>query len=428
MTTDKHIDFVYNFFEEVKKSGIKLGFDRILKLLSLLDNPQDKLNVVHIAGTNGKGTTASFITSILRQKGLNVGVFNSPHILRINEIIKFNDTEISDSELFDITFKIKEVCDNNFDEANYPTEFEIITSIMFYYFAYVVNCDIVVLEVGLGGKDDTTNVIKNAKVSVITKIAIDHANILGNSLSEIATHKVGIVKQNGHVVFYPQEKNVEDLIINKCNELNSTYNTFDTDDINVKVNDLTGQTFDFLGFKDLYITLLGAHQVYNASLAILSVLELNKQGYNITEQDIRQGLKNTKWQSRFEIISDNPVIICDGSHNLDGVVALRKSLDTYFLGKKFIFIFGVLKDKDYEEMIAVFKDLDAKFYITTPKNDRACNLQTVSAILNKYNIKNEPLNDNLFDIIKNANDEIICTFGSFYVVNYIRDSIMNTHS
>lgn len=277
-------DQALNYIHGTLKFGIKLGLDSIKTLLGLMGNPQDKLKCIHVAGTNGKGSTVTFISSILIEAGNKVGIFTSPSIERFTERIKINHQEIGEEDLARHTAFVKENVDLMISKYRiYPTEFEIVMAIAFQYF-YEMGCDVVVLEVGLGGRFDATNVIKEALVSVITTISYDHMDRLGDTLEKIAYEKAGIIKDGADVVVYPQSSEAMKVIYDVCDDKGAKLHTVDYSSVKIKDFSIDGQEFSYREWKDLYISLLGEHQVRNAVTA-LSVIELlREKGYDISKK------------------------------------------------------------------------------------------------------------------------------------------------
>lgn len=406
------------------KFGSIFGLDRITKLLDLMGNPQKKLKFIHIAGTNGKGSTTAFISNILLEAGYRTGMFTSPYIQRFTERIKVNNTEISNNELAEqvlqIKEKIEEMVSNGFE---HPTEFEIITAAAMEYF-YTQNCDFVVLEVGLGGIVDSTNVIDLPEVSVITTISMDHMDRLGDTLGEIAAQKAGIIKQNGLVVLYPQEQEAEEVINKVAKEKNAKIHKVDFSTISEKSFSLEGQIFEYKDFENIKIGLLGDHQMRNAAVAIDTCELLCNKGVAIAHRNILDGLENTIWPGRLEIINENPLVMIDGAHNLEGGQALNSAMDKYFIKKKKIFIVGFLRDKDFKGIMDMLSSKADTIITVTPNNDRAVPSAELAEFLKIYSctvIDGISIQNGLRIAVGLADKEsIICAFGSLYMIGEIR--------
>lgn len=418
-----------NYIHNTLKFGIKLGLHNIEMLLNLMGNPHRKLKYVHVAGTNGKGSTVAFISSILIKSGYKVGIYTSPYIERFTERIKINNSEIAEVELAGITGFVKSKVDIMIEMGeNHPTEFEIVTAIAFQYF-YEKNCDIVVLEVGLGGRFDSTNIIENPLVSVITTISFDHTAILGNSLAEIAFEKAGIIKENGQVIIYPQDEEAKKVILRVCNQKMAKPYIVDFSMIQITKFGVEGQRFNYDNYKDLRVSLLGEHQINNAVLAIKTAELLRENGFNISENGIRLGLAQASWPGRLEVINKKPIFIIDGAHNEEGARVLYKNLKLYFPERRVTFIIGVLKDKDYKSMIEAVIPLSYKIITVTPDSDRALSADELAIFVSRY-CKNISVSDTIEDAIgsslETANaEDIICSFGSLYYIGKVRRYFFN---
>lgn len=414
-----------NYINESHKFGIRLGLDNMRNLLELLGNPQDKLNVIHVAGTNGKGSTCSFMTSILKESGYKVGLYTSPFLETFTERIKINGENIPEEDVARIVTLIKEKIEQG---DIYPTEFEIVTAMAFYYYCEQ-GVDFVALEVGLGGRYDATNIIKASDVSVITSISLDHVGILGDTVAKIAYEKGGIIKENGTAIVYDQSDEAKDVIKDICKEKNARYIEVKFDDINIKQSDIYSQVYDcsIMGkeYEDLEIKLIGDHQVNNSILA-LSAIDFLKEtkGLNITEEDIRKGLINTKWPGRIEKIMEKPIFIIDGAHNEDGARSLAKAIDKNFNGKKATLLIGMLEDKDIDGVLEILMPYFNKVITTTPDNPRAIDSEKLKDKISKYvdNIVSKPSIEEAVEYtLKNSSeDDIVISAGSLYMIGTVR--------
>ena len=328
------LEYIHN----VKWRGSKLGLERTKGLMTTLGNPEKKLKFVHVAGTNGKGSTSACIASVLKEAGYKTGLFISPYIICFNERMQINGENISDEDLEQLTNEIRPIADAMEDS---PTEFELVTALAMMYF-HKKECDIVVLEVGMGGRLDSTNVIDTPELAVITAIGYDHVKELGPTLNDIAGEKAGIIKHNGDVVIYGGEPEITDVIEKKCVEQNARLIKTDFSRITVNGFLLDGIKFIFEPYAEMTLPLVGSYQPYNAALAITAVELLRNKGYKIDDSDILNGIAKVKWPGRFEVIGKNPVFILDGSHNPQGMEATAGSLVKHFgSDKKIIFVFGV---------------------------------------------------------------------------------------
>ena len=421
------------YIEETHKFGIRLGLENMSKLLELLGNPQDKLNIIHVAGTNGKGSTCSFITSILKECGYKVGLYTSPYLETFTERIRINGENIPEEDVARIVTLIREKIEQMVSEGySYPTEFEIVTTMAFYYYCEQ-DVDFVALEVGLGGRYDATNIIKKSDVSVITSISLDHVGILGDTVAKIAYEKGGIIKENGVAVVYDQSDEAKNVIKDICKEKNAKYIEVKFDDINVKQSDINSQVYDcsIMGqrYEDLEIQLIGDHQINNSMLA-LSAIEVLKElkNLNLNEEDIRKGLLNTRWPGRIEKIMDKPTFIIDGAHNEDGARSLAKAIEKNFNGKKATLLIGMLEDKDIDGVLEILMPYFNKVITTTPDNDRAINCETLKEKISKY-VDDVVAISNIEDAVnytlRNAKeDDVIISAGSLYMIGTVR-TILN---
>lgn len=417
------------FIETSHKFGMRLGLDNSFKLLELLGNPQDKLNFVHVAGTNGKGSVCSFVSNTLKEQGYKVGLYTSPYLETFTERIRLNGENIPEEEVARIVSIMKDKIEKMVEEGYaYPTEFEIETAMAFYYY-WEQKTDYVVLEVGLGGRYDATNVIKSPLASVIVSLSLDHIGILGNTLAKIAYEKAGIIKEDGITVVYKQHKEAEDVIKEVCKDKNNKYIEADFNEMVIKKSDINSQVFDctILGkrFENMEISLIGDHQVNNAVLA-LTVIKVLKDDRNIeiSEEAIRKAFLNTRWPGRIEKIKDNPIFIIDGAHNEDGAKSLSKALEKNFNGKKMTLLIGMLKDKDIDSVLEILMDKFDKVITTTPDSDRAMNCEELKEKIEKY-VKDVTAISNIEDAVKYTldsakEDDIIISAGSLYMIGNVR--------
>ena len=366
------------YISSVNWKGCVPGLERITKLLEKLGNPQDSLKFVHIGGTNGKGSTAAFVSNILRQAGYKTGLFISPYIEVFNERMQINNRNISDEELAQITTEIRPFADEMEDA---PTEFELNTAIAMVYFRKN-HCDIAVLEVGMGGEFDATNVIRSPEAAVITAIGLDHTEYLGDTVEKIAATKAGIIKPGCDVVLYRQDENVTQVIREKCRKMKASLYLSEPEQLTLLSADIDGQTFQS-PFGNLFISLAAAYQKNNLAVALKTTEVLIARGYHITQEDIRQGLAAAKWPGRFEVLHRDPVFIVDGAHNPHGMTAAVKSLKEILHGKRAILIFGVLADKDYEGMLRLLLPLAKKIFCVSPDSQRALKADALAETIRK---------------------------------------------
>ena len=403
-------------------SGIKMGLNNMIELMEKFDNPQDKLKIIHIAGTNGKGSCSSFINSVLISQGYKVGLFTSPSIFNFEERIRINNENIKEDILLDL---MKEVREKAKELKVFPADFELITAIAFLYF-YRENCDFVVLEVGLGGRLDATNIIKNPLLTLITSISFDHQQFLGNTLESIATEKAGIIKKGSDLILYSQDKKVMDTILNIAKEKNVKYFTNDLKKIEILENNTNGEIINYKNYKNLKIALLGNHQIKNATLSLEAISNLKDKKIKISDESVYNGFKNVIWPCRFEIIKRKPDFILDGAHNVDGIDKFVKNINVYYEKNKKIAIFGVLADKDYYDMLKKIIPTFDVFLTVTPDSQRAMKSEKLKEIIQGLTKKEVYSFENYQQAIKKAfeiakKDDIISAFGSLYFVGEVRN-------
>lgn len=399
------------------------GLGRTQELLEKMGNPEKKLKFVHIAGTNGKGSTAAMTASILRKAGYRTGLYTSPYIYRFHERIQVDGVEISDEDLAEITEYVKPLADSM---AQAPTEFELVCCIAFEYF-YRKKCDIVVLEVGMGGAWDATNVIEVPEVAVITNIGLDHTEYLGDTVEKIAETKSGIFKPHGHAVVYRSTPSVEAVYERVCAERDVSLRKADFDGLVLKADTLEGQVFDCGSRKNLVLPLLGDHQLHNASVVLSIADTLIGEGWKISEQNIYDGIRDVRWPGRFDIVCRKPLFIIDGGHNPQCIEALVKNIRDYLAGKKVIALTGVLADKDYADMYKPVMPLVDRFVCITPPNPRKLEAEQLARYLRQAGAQAQA-SESILDGVKQAmelagKDGVVLCFGSLYSIGGIRDAL-----
>lgn len=360
------------YLDEVSKYGSVLGLENMRELLGRLGNPQDDLKFIHISGTNGKGSVLAYLSTILSGGGYRTGRYISPTLFSYRERIQVDEQKIEKESLaHHVTAIAKVIEEMKAENAGNPTAFEVETALAFLYFKEK-DCDIVVLETGLGGALDATNIIKTTVMEVIAPISMDHMEFLGDTLEKIAMQKAGIIKPHTAVVSASQEPDAKKVLDHVCKENQCSMYMVDPAQITDVLYDVEEQQFSYKNWKNVKITLAGSYQILNAALALEGVEELRRLGYHLSEEQVRQGLYRAVWRGRFTLLSKNPAVIIDGAHNPGAAKELKHSLDLYFKGKDLYYIFGVFQDKDYQEVIRLTAPL-AKHIITvqTPGNPRA---------------------------------------------------------
>lgn len=370
------------YIHSVNWTFCKPGLERIHALCKALGDPQKGLRFIHVAGTNGKGSTSSMLASILQKAGYRTGLYTSPYIRTFCERIRVDGENIPEDTLASLTERIRPIADAMTDK---PTEFELITALAFAYFADC-RCDVVVLEVGLGGRLDSTNVIEDTALSIITGIDFDHTALLGNTIEKIAKEKAGIIKSGRPVLFGGGEGVARDTVRDVALEKNAPFYCVDRSTYKEKEATLEGTAFDYSHYRDLHLPLLGSYQPYNATLVLTAIDLLNQQGFAIGEEAVRGGLDAVRWPARFELLSRDPIIIYDGGHNPEGVRAAVASIKTYFPNRRVNILSGVMADKDRSEMIETMKPITARAFTVTPNNPRALSAEEYAAQLSSHGI------------------------------------------
>ncbi len=355
-----------SYIHSVSWMGSRPGLSRTRELLHRMGDPQDKLKFVHVAGTNGKGSTSAMTAAILQAAGYRVGLYTSPYILRFNERMRVDGVDISDEELCAVTEYVKPHAESM---GEHPTEFELVTAIGFEFF-YRRRCDVVVLEVGMGGELDSTNVIAPPLLSLITEIDFDHMGVLGNSISEIAQAKAGIIKPGTPVVSADNLPESAAVIAETCKRLGCTHITPDYDAIKDPAFWEGGICFTFEG-EAYRVPLFGKYQYRNAAMAITAAKALRARGMAISDEDIRRGLADVSWPGRFERLSSDPLFIYDGGHNPQGVTAAVASYRALYADTPAVILIGVMADKDYAHEIETILPIAGQFVTVKPDNPRA---------------------------------------------------------
>ena len=446
------------YLKNVNKLGSILGLNTIKELLKRLGNPQNELKVVHIAGTNGKGSIMTFVQNILMESGYKVGRYCSPAVFNEREIIRINDEYISEEQSADLLTRIKEKCDSMYSEGlPHPTSFEIETAEALMFFKEQ-NCDIALIECGMGGETDATNVFEKVLCSVIATISLDHTQFLGSTIEEITKVKSGIIKENCPVVMSKQTGEAENVIKQVCKQKNSELIIPTEQDFeNVEIDGLiTKVTYKASNNKEYILNLqaLGTYQIKNAKTAVEVAIVLDKAltektnicdesdknngtGMknninnigNTIEKNIKKGIEKTVWPGRMEVISKEPLIIIDGAHNPGAVLELRKTLDLYFTNKRITFIMGVLSDKDFSKEAEIIADRAERIITITPNNSRGLDGHKLAETLVKYN-HNVQVADSLkqaaeesIDTIKENRADMILAFGSLSYLGELKQVV-----
>lgn len=405
------------YLQEAAGYGSVLGLENMEEMLKRLGNPQNDLRFVHIAGTNGKGSVLAYLSTVLKEAGYRVGRYISPTLFSYRERIQVNEDLIEREALARLVTQIAGVVEEMTAEGRaHPTVFEMETALGFLYFKEK-QCDLVVLEAGLGGLLDATNIVTTTVMEVLTSISMDHMGILGNSLEEIALNKAGIIKPGTLVVTCIQKPEAERVIKQTCFERGCRLRTAGMPDAGDIVYGYERQRFSYGGYRDLEISLAGSYQIGNAALAVEAVCGLRSLGFEITEAALRRGMKEARWKGRFTVLRKDPVFVIDGAHNRDAARRLEESIDLYFSDKRLHYIMGVFKDKEYEEIIRLTapraEDIIA---VETPENERALPAKELAREIAKVNSHVEAASDIKSAVEKSmelaGKDDVILAFGS----------------
>lgn len=417
MTCEEAIAYI----ESYTWSEMRLGLERTRELLAALGNPQKGMKIIHVAGSNGKGSTCVMLASVLRAAGYRTGLYTSPHIERFHERLQVNGRQITDEELAEVTRRVKAAADAMPD---HPSQFELSTAIAMEFFRKT-NCELVVLEVGLGGALDSTNVIGTPEAAVITGISLEHTEYLGNTLAEIAQAKAGIIKPGGDVVCYNAPKEVMDVFEQTCRDKGARLHRTDPSRLTPLEHDLISQRFLWDG-KEYTLPLLGRHQLQNAS-AVLTTLELlRSRGWKVPDDAVAGGLQSVRWPARLEVLRRDPLFILDGGHNPQCAQTLKYFIEDYLPGQKLTFLMGVLADKDWQAMLEEVRPFAGNFLCVTPDSPRALPAVELADYINQHlNVKAKA-----FDSVHDALDDALETslslcqttiaFGSLYMAGDIR--------
>lgn len=411
MTYDQALNYIHG----ISWTFCKPGLERIGELCEKLGHPERNLKFIHVAGTNGKGSFCSMTDSVLRAAGYKVGLYTSPFIYRFNERMRVNGKDIPDNTLAEITEYVKPIAESMEDK---PTEFELITAIAFEYFNRE-KCDVVVFECGMGGRLDSTNIIRNPYLSVITGISLDHTAFLGDTVEKIAKEKAGIIKDSAPVLFGGENTGAKEVISTIAKEQSSDIFYPDYPGLKIKEASLLGTIFDYKDLQNIEISLLGMYQPRNAALVIDAVKILRTRGLNISDEALYSGLKDAKWRARFEIIGREPTVIFDGAHNPEGIAAAVSSIKQYFGSQKLVLVSGVLSDKDYKIIAKSMSEVISHAYTITPDNPRALSAEEFAKVLSGYKISAQAT-DGIGEALKLGKEKAkelgtsLCCLGSLY--------------
>lgn len=410
------------YLEQLRLVGSRFGTDCEKELLSLLGNPQDKLRFIHVAGTNGKGSFCSMMSSVLQKQGYKVGLYTSPYIVVFNDRIRVNGLPIAEDDINDLFLRVRQKADTM---KTPPSSFDFITAAAFLWF-YETKCDIVVLEVGLGGRYDSTNVIKNSLLSVITGIAFDHTEILGDTIEKIAWEKAGIIKESCPALYGGNDEKALAVIEKECEEKHSELTVKNPDLLKILSTTLDGTEFEFDG-KEYFIRLLGLYQPANAATVLAAIDVLRKHGFEISETAVKDGLYSAVWQARFEKIADEPVVLYDGGHNPQGVRAAVESVRAYFGDKKINLLVGILADKAHGEMAEDLAKIADRVICIAPPSPRALPAEALAEEFCEAGANARAANSIKEGVkIALSYKKPVLVIGSLYSYNDVSESVRNT--
>ncbi len=420
MNAKEAIEYIHSIGWQKSKPGLT----RITELCEKLGNPQNGLKFIHVTGTNGKGSTCAMTESILRHAGYKTGLFISPYIRFFNERIQISGVPVSDETLSRATEEVKKHAEQM---SEYPTEFELLSAIAFLIFKWE-KCEIIVLEVGMGGRLDSTNVIKDPVLSVITGVSLDHTAILGDTVEKIAEEKAGIIKPSCPVLYGDKDEgSVAKIIKKKAIENGSPIYFCDKSEIIVEKADLDGSVITLGSHKSVKIPLLGLYQTENAARVLKIIDILRDCGFDISDKALRNGLQNVRWQARFEKLCASPLVLYDGSHNPEGIDAAVKTLSYYFGNEKINILTGVMSDKDYSEMAKKLAPFADNVYTVTPNTPRSLSSKELSEIYRIYGANAidcgtvENGYKTAFEDSKKHNKALVC-LGSLYMYSEVCDA------
>lgn len=420
-----NIEQTYDLIQSVSWKGSRLGLERMERLMALLGNPERELKFIHVAGTNGKGSVCAMLSSVLAAAGYTVGLYTSPHLISYEERFQINGQQITPAELAQLADRLAPCVETMEDK---PTEFELLTAMALVWFAQK-NCDIVILEVGLGGRLDATNVIPAPEAAVIMNIGLEHTEILGHTLAEIAGEKAGIIKAGCDVVAYPGEPEVEQVYRSICAEKHARLRMVSFAEVTIRDADIHGQRFRWNDLDELQIGLLGRHQIYNAAAALETLALLRERGWSISEQAVRQGLSLARWPARMEVLRHDPLFLLDGAHNPQCAQALADGLQALLPGRRFVFLAGVLADKDYPAIMNTMLPLAQEFICLTPDSERALPAGEFAEYLRSLGARAEACDD-VSAGIRAALDAAgsagcVVAFGSLYLAGSVRAGVLD---
>ena len=421
------------YLDEMSKYGSVLGLDTIRGLLRELGNPQDDLKFIHIAGTNGKGSVLAYTSMVLSEAGYRIGRYVSPTVVSYLERIQVDAKWISEEKFAELTERVRNaIARLETAGEDLPTVFEIETAIAFLYFKEM-KCNLVVLEAGLGGELDATNIIRNTVCAVFASISRDHLGLLGNTLAEIAENKAGIIKSGCAVVSARQKDSVSSILRSRAEKYGCNYVQAEPELAEVEKEDYHGIYFSYKEFRSLHTVMAGKNQIGNAAAALEVIRTLRQTGYKIPGDAVKRGMERTQWPGRFSCIGEDPVFILDGAHNEDAALKLRESVEVYFPGRRLIGIMGVFKDKEYEKIVQTMGPLMSVIYaVDLPDEKRGLPSEKLAEVLEKYCpcVKRPDISERQRAVdcavraalLEAGKEDVIMAFGSLSYLQWVKDA------
>ena len=413
------------YLDELSKYGSVLGLDTIRGLLRELGNPQDDLKFIHIAGTNGKGSVLAYTSTILSEAGYRIGRYVSPTVVSYLERIQTDGEWIPEERFAYLTEKVRDAIARMEAAGEHsPTVFEAETAIAFLYFKEM-DCDLVVLEAGLGGELDATNIVKNTACAVFASISLDHIGVIGNTLEEIAENKAGIIKPGCAVISAEQKKSVREVLRSRAESMGLEF--AEAGQAQVSSEDFRRIRFSYKEFGDLYSPLAGKCQTVNAAAALETVRALRRMGYRISDGDVRRGIRKTVWSGRLTCVSEHPLLLLDGAHNEEAALRLRESMECYFPGRRLIFIMGVFRDKEYEKIADIMCPLASSVHtVSLPDRKRTLTAEELAQTVRRRcpHVRAEESVEKAVEeaLAEAGSEDVVLAFGSLSYLGQVKEA------
>ncbi len=420
------------YIEQLNSRGIALGLERIEGLLRLLGDPQDRLQCIHVAGTNGKGSVCAFMASALQKAGLRIGRYISPTLYEYRERFQINGDYIGEDDFAAILTEVQSACDQMAQQGQeVPTVFEVETAVAFLYF-FQQKCDYVLLEVGMGGRLDSTNVIRKPVLSIITPISMDHTAMLGDTLEAIAVEKAGIIKNGCDVVLGPQLPEAMNVLMQTCKDCGVQPVETDESKIQQLQWELEGQHFHYGKWQEVCIRLLGNYQCSNAAIALDALQVMQKREPSLTDLVIREGLAEAAWPGRFTVVCPNPLVIVDGAHNPAGAQALADTIQNHFADKRIYLLMGVFRDKDYRSIAQIMSRCSDTIYCFQPQQERGLDADILAEAVKPFyqntaacSSAEEAVKQAMIEAEQDIDNRMLVSFGSLSTIHEVQQIVCN---